>query len=165
MVDAYKYASWAQYNEQDENAWEIMCGELFSSLCQQINSFKQRPTNKIANSNRIPRYIVNRVKDFTKDNLDYHLSISEICAELRVSRRTLNHAFSRAIGIAPVAYMRNIRLHRVRSELINNPYAVCGINHAAYKYGFTHMSLFSKYYRELFGESPRETLRRCRSGL
>ena len=99
---------------------------------------------------RIHRYIVSRVRDLT-------LSIGEICIELRISRRTLNHAFSRVLGITPVEYMRNLRLHRVRSELQSSPYETTIANIAA-KWGFWHMSLFSRYYRELFGESPSETL-------
>ncbi|WP_292360724.1 MULTISPECIES: helix-turn-helix domain-containing protein [unclassified Methylophaga] len=106
---------------------------------------------------RIHRYIVSRVRDLTLSIDGDCLTIGEICINLRISRRTLNHAFSRVLGITPVEYMRNLRLHRVRSELQSSPYETTIANIAA-KWGFWHMSLFSRYYRELFGESPSETL-------
>lgn len=112
---------------------------------------------------RIHRYIVNRVRDLTLSSSGYPLTIGELCATLRISRRTLNHAFARVIGVTPVAYMRNVRLHRIRAELQSTPYQVSTIANVATKWGFWHMSLFSRYYRELFGECPNETLERARS--
>ncbi|MDO8825167.1 helix-turn-helix domain-containing protein [Methylophaga sp.] len=106
---------------------------------------------------RIHRYIVNRVRELTLSSDGDCLTIGEICINLCISRRTLNHAFSRVLGITPVEYMRNLRLHRVRSELQSSPYETTIANVAA-KWGFWHMSLFSRYYRELFGECPSETL-------
>src|SRR5690554_2354817 len=107
---------------------------------------------------RIHRYIVNRVRDLTLSSDGDSLTIGEICINLCISRRTLNHAFSRVLGITPVEYMRNLRLHRIRAELQSAPYETTIANVAA-KWGFWHMSLFSRYYRELFGERPSETLR------
>lgn len=106
---------------------------------------------------RIHRYIVNRVRELTLFSDGDCLTIGEICITLRISRRTLNHAFSRVLGIPPVEYMRNLRLHRIRSELQLFPYKTTIANVAA-KWGFWHMSLFARYYRELFGECPSETL-------
>ncbi|MFL9711669.1 helix-turn-helix domain-containing protein [Methylobacillus sp. Pita1] len=111
---------------------------------------------------RIPRYLVNRVRDATLLNSEMPLTIGELCSMLHVSRRTLNHAFIRGVGITPVTYMRNVRLHRVRAELQSAPDSVTSIANVATKWGFWHMSLFSRYYRELFGECPNKTLERTR---
>lgn len=111
---------------------------------------------------RLPRYLVNRVRDHTLSNSALPLTIGELCKSLRVSRRTLNHAFIRVLGITPVAYIRNLRLHRVRFELQQSPHEVISIAHLATKWGFWHLSLFSRYYRELFGECPIDTLQRAR---
>src|SRR5690606_14703755 len=58
---------------------------------------------------RIHRYIVNRVRDLTLSSDGDSLTIGEICINLCISRRTLNHAFARVLGITPVEYMRNLR--------------------------------------------------------
>lgn len=110
---------------------------------------------------RIHRYIVNRVRELTLSSDGDCLTIGEICITLCISRRTLNHAFSRVLGITPVEYMRNLRLHRIRQELQSFPYETTIANVAA-KWGFWHTSLFSRYYRELFGECPSETLQQSK---
>jgi AraC family ethanolamine operon transcriptional activator len=107
---------------------------------------------------RIHRYVVSRVRDLTLSCDGEPLTIGEICISLCISRRTLNHAFSRVLGITPVEYMRFIRLHRIRAELQESPSEITTIANVAAKWGFWHMSLFSRYYRELFGECPSVTL-------
>lgn len=112
---------------------------------------------------RVHRYIVKSVRDLTlSHNLD-PLTIGDICTTLNISRRTLNHAFQQVLGITPVAYMRNIRLHKIRAELQYKSQQINNIACVASHWGFWHMSLFSRYYRELFGECPSETLERSRA--
>lgn len=112
---------------------------------------------------RVHRYIVKSVRDLTlAQNLD-PLTIGDICTTLNISRRTLNHAFQQVLGITPVAYMRNIRLHKIRAELQYKSQQINNIACVASHWGFWHMSLFSRYYRELFGECPSETLERSRA--
>ncbi|WP_018987061.1 helix-turn-helix domain-containing protein [Methylophilus methylotrophus] len=111
---------------------------------------------------RIPRYIVNQVRHLTISRDGFPLSIDEICDHLRIKRRTLNAAFARALGVTPLTYMRNLKLHKVRMNLITPQNDKTSICETASRWGFVHMSLFSKYYKELFGEYPNETLHRER---
>ena len=144
-----------------QNIWRFFEDSLMDTCLQallQASESRVRPSNY-----RIHRYIVDRVRDLTLSNNYESLTIGEICTTLRISRRTLNHAFIRVLNITPVEYMRNVRLQRVRAELQSTPHQVTTIANIAYKWGFGHMSLFSRYYRELFGESPSETLERART--
>lgn len=111
---------------------------------------------------RIHRHIVSCVRDLTLANNE-PWTIGDLCASLHISRRTLNHAFKQVLNTTPVIYMRNIRLHKVRAELQQTPDKVMSIAHVATRWGFWHMSLFSRYYRELFGECPSDTLDRSRA--
>lgn len=111
---------------------------------------------------RIPRYIVNRVRELTLANDGFQLSIDELCESLRIKRRTLNQAFARVLGVTPLTYMRHLKLHKVRMDLMYGEGKVASISSVAAKRGFIHMSLFSRYYRELFGECPMETLHRSK---
>lgn len=111
---------------------------------------------------RIPRYLVNKVREETLMNPGVPLTIDDLCLILRVKRRTLNHAFARVLGITPITYMRNVKLHRIRDEILNAPNEIISISQLATKWGFWHMSLFSRYYRKLFGEVPIDTLQRSR---
>lgn len=114
------------------------------------------------NEHRVHRHIVNCVRDITLSRHCEVLTIGDLCTTLNVSRRTLNHAFKQVLGITPVAYMRNVRLHRIRAELKFSPKQVTSIANVATRWGFWHMSLFSRYYRELFGESSSMTLELAR---
>ena len=111
---------------------------------------------------RVHRHIVTCVRDMTLSNQTEPWTIGELCAVLKISRRTLNHAFKQVLGITPVSYMRNVRLHKIRAELQSYPDRILSIANVASKWGFWHMSLFSRYYRELFGECPSDTLDRAR---
>lgn len=152
-----------EYSDTDslDIMWNHYENDLLTTCLQALISSKENP--KSHHDYRIHRYIVNRVRELTLSNVDAPLTISELCAHLKVSRRTLNHAFVRVLGITPVAYMRNIRLNRVRRELKSKPHQITSIASVAIKWGFWHMSLFSRYYRELFGECPMDTLIRCRA--
>ncbi len=145
-----------------EQIWRHFEDDLLATCLQALLQAKE---NRSAHHHdqRVHRYIVNRVRDLTLATSGYPLTIGELCTTLRISRRTLNHAFARVLGITPVTYMRNVRLHRVRAELQSSPYRVSTIANVATKWGFWHMSLFSRYYRELFGELPNETLERART--
>lgn len=114
------------------------------------------------NEHRVHRHIVHCVRDLTLSNHCEALTIGELCTTLNISRRTLNHAFQQVLGITPVAYMRNVRLHRIRAELQFSSKHVTSIANVASRWGFWHMSLFSRYYRELFGECPSVTLELAR---
>ena len=79
---------------------------------------------------------------------------------VRLSERTLEYAFKEVMGLAPMAYLARLRLHRVRQALLaatNGPTTVAA---AAVEWGFWHFGEFSRAYKECFGELPSETLRR-----
>ncbi|HEY8353408.1 MAG TPA: helix-turn-helix domain-containing protein [Methylophilaceae bacterium] len=145
-----------------EQIWHHFEDDLMSTCLQALMHAKENQHSH-HHDQRVHRYIVNRVRELTLSSQGYPLTIGELCTTLRISRRTLNHAFARVLGVTPVAYMRNVRLHRVRAELQSSPYQVSTIANVASKWGFWHMSLFSRYYRELFGECPNETLERART--
>lgn len=132
--------------------------ELLSNCLDMLISLNLKPAKQI--DQRVHRHIVSRVRDITLQHHSFTLSIEQICSELHLSRRTLTHAFSRILGITPVEYIRNLRLHRVRSELKAMKDDKSTIADIASKWGFWHRSLFTRYYKELFGECPSETTAR-----
>lgn len=107
----------------------------------------------------VHRHIVEKAKEYILSR-NSPPSVLEICQELRVSRRILHYAFQKVLAINPVTFLRYIRLHGVRSELMATPPGKLLISEIAYKWGFWTPALFSSYYRELFGETPTETLKK-----
>ncbi len=91
--------------------------------------------------------------------------ISEICAHLNVTRRTLHRAFFDALGMGPITFLRHKRLCAVHSILRDNAPATTTVARVAMQHGFIELGRFSHYYHSLFGEYPSQTLgcRRARA--
>jgi AraC-like DNA-binding protein len=108
--------------------------------------------------------IVKLAEDHALAHLGDHLHVQDLCVALGVSERTLEYAFARVMHLSPVAYLRRLRLHRVRQALQAAPRGSTTVSIEALNGGFSHFGEFSRDYRECFGELPSETLRRGADG-
>jgi len=108
-----------------------------------------------------PRLI--REAEYLMASGDNALTVSQIASHLRVSLRTLEAGFQECRGISPLRRLREIRLGRVREQLLRAPEGT-SVTSVATENGFLHLPRFSAYYRAAFGEAPLATLRRSRTG-
>jgi AraC-like DNA-binding protein len=76
-----------------------------------------------------------------------------------VSARALQKAFQRSGQPPPMTYLRRLRLHKARAELAAHCPNELTVTAVASHWGFLHLSRFAEQYRQLFGESPSETLK------
>ncbi|MFC9362465.1 helix-turn-helix domain-containing protein [Rhodococcus sp. NPDC057014] len=74
--------------------------------------------------------------------------------------RQLQNLFRDHYEMSPSAYVRNVRLERVRSELFTATSDATTVSDAAYRWGFNNLGRFAKAYQQKFGEPPSHTLRR-----
>lgn len=88
------------------------------------------------------------------------LTVLDLCQTLNVSRRTLQYSFMQAYGIAPLSYLRLVRLNRARRDLLAASSDDTTVTEIALHWGFCHLARFAQSYRQLFGELPSDTLRR-----
>jgi AraC-like DNA-binding protein len=88
------------------------------------------------------------------------LSVPELCAAAGVSQRTLEYAFHEAFGMTPLGFIRQRRFHKARYELLASRPGEATVGDIAYQAGFLEAGRFALVYRQLFGESPSQTLRR-----
>ncbi|QGB06262.1 helix-turn-helix domain-containing protein [Bordetella holmesii] len=128
------------------------------ALC--VDAMMGTRDHRVARQSKVQRYIVDRVRDCILERPDNPPSIGELCLMLRISRRTLNQTFQHALGANPVTYARNVRLNRVRRELLLATPQQGNVSQVATRWGFDHMGRFSSHYRALFGELPSVTLLR-----
>lgn len=104
-------------------------------------------------------YYVKRARDYIHAHADKKLGLADISAAAGCGYRGLQKGFMDAFGTTPMAYLRTVRLKRVRAILKSEPYGKT-VSEIAQKWGFTHMGRFAQdYYRE-FGELPSETIRK-----
>ena len=100
------------------------------------------------------------VVQYIEANADSELT-PEILARVGcVSVRTLHAAFQEQLGESPMAYVRRIRLSRVRAELLRGDHQKVRVTDIALRWGFLHPSRFAQQYRDQFNELPSVTLQR-----
>ncbi len=102
--------------------------------------------------------LVKKVDEYLAATGHRPVHISEICAQLNVTRRTLHRAFCDALGLGPITYLRYKRLCAIHSVLRDSDPATTTVAHVAMQHGFIELGRFSHYYQTLFGEYPSETL-------
>lgn len=88
------------------------------------------------------------------------LTVSEIASRTHLSPRTLHDGFRRYLNTSPMAYVREVRLRRVRQTLLGSDPSIVTVASVAHRWGFVNLGRFAATYAARFGEAPRETLRR-----
>ena len=86
--------------------------------------------------------------------------ITEICAALGVSERTLRECCKQHLGMGPSRYRRLRRMQRVHSALRSRHPRAASVLEVASRYGIRDLGRFASDYRALYGELPSATLRR-----
>jgi len=103
---------------------------------------------------------VTAARCFIEANLSERLTLAGIASVAGVSTRTLQAAFRADLRTTPIAYVRSVRLDRVRAELIAPAAAATlTVTEVATRWGISHLGRFAGEYRARFGESPSATLR------
>ena len=102
-----------------------------------------------------------RALAFMEDHLAEPLDVPTIATAARVSVRGLQAAFRRELGVTPVEHLRLRRLAAAHEDLLRaDPADGVTVAEIARRWGFSHLSRFSQWYRRSYGESPARTLHR-----
>jgi AraC-like DNA-binding protein len=104
--------------------------------------------------------IVARFEEFLETNPDRPLYLTEICAAIGVSERTLRASCEEHLGMGPNRYLTLRRMHLVRRALLRADPSKSTVTRIVTDHGFWELGRFSVAYGALFGESPSRTLRR-----
>ena len=86
-------------------------------------------------------------------------STADLARAMGVSARALQRSFERSDLPSPMVYLRQLRLRRVHAELAASSPDSVTVTMVAGRWGFMHLGRFASQYRQLFGETPSETLR------
>ena len=134
--------------------------ELFEIVLSTLSVADRFESTRVDRARVAHGHVVRLAEDYAMAQGSARLYITDLCRITGVSERTLEYAFKEVIGLAPMAYLARLRMHRVRQALLaatNEPTTVAA---AALDWGFWHFGEFSRAYKECFGELPSETLRR-----
>jgi AraC family transcriptional regulator, ethanolamine operon transcriptional activator len=95
-----------------------------------------------------------------RTHLTDELTIGDLCRALDARERTLHAAFCEHMGTSPKAYFKELRLAAARRELLRSHRGI-RVTDVALRWGFLHFGWFAHDYRQTFGETPSDTLRRA----
>lgn len=114
----------------------------------------------LSKSHSIAPVHVKKAEEYIRAHIAQAISIDDLVAATGVSPRSLHEGFRKFRGQSPLNYLRSLRLESARKELLvadgENVTAI------ATKWGFTQLGRFSVTYKEVYGESPSQTIRRSR---
>jgi AraC family transcriptional regulator, ethanolamine operon transcriptional activator len=133
---------------------------LEESLLQAVDHALQRPS-PLGDAGRLDlsdyRRLVRKLDEFLQDNAAKAVRSVDLAREFGVSVRTLNNAVVAIRGLSMHRYLRLRRLWNVRQQLVRGA-TVETLKAIALANGFWHMGEFRSLYRDLFGETPQQTL-------
>jgi AraC-like DNA-binding protein len=107
----------------------------------------------------IDRRPVAEAVELLRSQPEYPWTGAELSGRVGVSIRSLQEGFRKAVGVAPMAYLRQRRLERVHDELIDGEPGIAQVTEIAGRWGFTHLGHFGVAYKTRFHERPSDTLR------
>lgn len=100
--------------------------------------------------------LVARAQALVREDPETPHTVADLCSRLRVSRRSLQAAFQKVLGLPPATYLRAQRLAGAHRALRD----ARSVAEAATQWGFWHLGLFAQDHRRMFGETPSQTWRR-----
>lgn len=131
---------------------------LFSQLLTLLPNSYQDICNGRFMTTVVP-YHVKRAREYIHGHADQKLGIADLATATGCSYRALQRGFMDAYGTSPMAYVRIVRLKRIRALLLRGQ-GDSTITDIAKKWGFAHMGRFAQAYYQEFGEYPSETVRK-----
>lgn len=88
------------------------------------------------------------------------VTVADLAQAAGLSVRSVQESFRRVFDVAPLTYLREVRLDRVREALLEADPQSTTVGDVARTWQFAHLGRFSGAYAERFGEYPKQTLRR-----
>lgn len=127
---------------------------LASKLLLQLPSNLAAPASRGEPCNRFAQLV-----EYIEAHLGEELTPRQLAAQAHLSERGLFSLFQREAGCAPLEFVRQRRLERVRQVLLDPQAGARSVTEVALAHGFLHLGRFAQQYKARFGESPSTTWR------
>jgi AraC-like DNA-binding protein len=105
--------------------------------------------------------VIARLEQMLQARSGEPLYVTDVCAGIGVSERTLRLHCQEQLGMSPHRYLWLRRMNLVQRALAHAEPAASSVTSIANDYGFAELGRFAVSYRKLFGASPSATLRRA----
>lgn len=115
------------------------------------------PLPEEASKPTVQDIFLTKLTDIVEAHLDDSTFRTELLAEeVAMSLRTLTRKLATLVGVTPIRFIRNYRIHRA-TELLRAGHSVA---EAAYRVGFEHPANFATAFKEVFQQTPTEFIGR-----
>lgn len=106
--------------------------------------------------------ILREIDDLLRIKATEPVYVTDLCSAAGISQPTLYRIFFDVLDMNPKRYLQLRRLHLVREKLLDDASPARTVSSVAFDCGFWQLGRFGQAYRELFGETPSQTLKRSR---
>lgn len=95
---------------------------------------------------------------FMHQHAGHDIDLGDIAAAVNLTPRAVQYVFRQQADTTPMEYLRRMRLHRARTDLIDGDRSTTTVSAVAQKWKFGHTGRFAAQYRAVYGESPHTAL-------
>ncbi len=93
-----------------------------------------------------------RAIEFLSSRLDEPVTIEEMAAQVGMSRAVFHRKFKQATTMSPIQFVKSIRLNNAAMKIAQG----MTVNEAAMEVGYVSSSQFSREFKRMYGQSPRQ---------
>lgn len=157
VADAVRIAETTPEVAESSVASKALAAVLLEALIDCLSQSAWEPDRA---ATRQHSRVMARVNEVLRDGDEAMLSMTALCRAAGASERTLHQVCMEYVGMAPMRYVRRHRLGLVREALLVADPRAETVTEVVMRHGFWEVGRFSSAYRQIFGETPSETLRR-----
>ncbi len=151
LVSHIAYAFRALYGEE----LRIVRHAALDGLLEKLSA-RMRWRQRLETTPRLPAVAI-RARDYLHANLDQDIGLDELAQAAGVDRFRLSRAFKASFGLAPHAYLVQLRLNLAR-KLLRQGLMPASV---AVEFGFADQSHLGRWFRRAYGLSPAAYRKRC----
>ncbi len=93
-----------------------------------------------------------RAIEYMSSNLEDSVTIEDIAAQVGLSRAVFHRKFKQATTMSPIQFVKSMRLNKAAMKIAGG----ANVNEAAMEVGYVSSSQFSREFKRMYGQSPRQ---------
>lgn len=90
--------------------------------------------------------------DYLSSNVEAAVTIEDLAARVGMSRAVFHRKFKQATTMSPIQFIKSMRLNKAAMNIVNG----MPVNKAAMGVGYQSFSQFSREFKRLYGQSPKQ---------
>lgn len=93
-----------------------------------------------------------RAIDYLSSHLNEMVTIDDLASQVGMSRAVLHRKFKQATTMSPIQFVKSMRLNRAAMNMADG----MNVNEAAMEVGYVSSSQFSREFKRMYGQSPKQ---------